>query len=674
MNYQNSHLLLALFAIAIPIIIHLFNFRKYKTVRFSSNRFLEEIVKKRKKHSQLKNLLILLSRILAVIFLVLAFAKPYIPSTTQNTQIKDVFIYIDNSFSMDAIGTEGRLIDVAKQKAESIINTYSADYNFWLITNDFKSLHSRAFNKKEIKVFITDIQPTALFKSIEDIISRKQSLTNNANHLYLISDFQASTALSTYVNNTDSSAFYFFIPLAAQKTNNISIDSIWMNTPVYMNGEQIELSVVVQNHSNTLLKDISTILTINNKQKSQQLLNMKALEEKVISFNFICNEDEDYNGLVSIQNHPITFDNDFYFSFVLNTQTKILCINDDKHNKYIDALFNTDTNIHIYNKVAVHQLDFNQLEKYNLIILNEINNPSSGLIYNINNFVDNGGSVMLIPPANLDFEVYQDWLSSISIDYYTALDSNQYKLDEIEIKHPIFSQVFEGEISHINYPSTNTHYQFSNQNKIERHTLFTLENNDAFINQYQYKKGIIYLFSTPLNDAFTDFSKHALFVPTLLNMANLSVGKQKLYYTIGKDKYINTTKRATTNNVYHLSNNTTNIIPSVRAFSGKRILYIDNQINEAGHYKLHSAERTLQNIAFNYPYIESNTKCLTTKELASYLKKHKLYNFSIISAATDTFEQNIEQQQKGTHYWKYALLLALIFLATEIVLIKFIKP
>ena len=123
MRYQNPQLLYFLFAIAIPILIHLFNFRKHKTIYFSSIRFLKEIKEENKKKSKLKNILILLSRILAITFLVLAFSKPYIPIKNQQ-KTENIFIYIDNSLSMDADFGEGNLIEIAKEKARKIIQSY----------------------------------------------------------------------------------------------------------------------------------------------------------------------------------------------------------------------------------------------------------------------------------------------------------------------------------------------------------------------------------------------------------------------------------------------------------------------------------------------------------------------------------------------------------------------
>ena len=116
MNYQNPQLLYALFAIAIPIIIHLFNFRKFEPIYFSSIRFLKDIKEQNQKKSKLKNILILLSRILAIVFLVLAFSKPYIPSENKQ-KTKNVFLYVDNSQSMDINFGEGNLLNIAKKKA-----------------------------------------------------------------------------------------------------------------------------------------------------------------------------------------------------------------------------------------------------------------------------------------------------------------------------------------------------------------------------------------------------------------------------------------------------------------------------------------------------------------------------------------------------------------------------
>ena len=174
MIYQNPQILYALLALAIPIIIHLFNFRKHEKVYFSSIRFLDEIKTQNKKKRNIKNLLILLSRIFALLFLILAFAKPYIPNENNSDEKNNIFIYIDNSFSMNAISEKGRLLDIAKNTANSIISSYPNTSNFHLLTNNFSSLNSRLLNKEKILEEISKVETNGSFKSFLMSVSLSQ--------------------------------------------------------------------------------------------------------------------------------------------------------------------------------------------------------------------------------------------------------------------------------------------------------------------------------------------------------------------------------------------------------------------------------------------------------------------------------------------------------------------
>src|SRR6267142_6603856 len=96
----------ALSALAIPIIIHLFNFRKTTRIYFSNTRFLRQVKEETTQKRRLKQYLVLASRLLFLLFLVLAFAQPFLPAKEQITSGKDIIIYLDNSFSMSAQAAE----------------------------------------------------------------------------------------------------------------------------------------------------------------------------------------------------------------------------------------------------------------------------------------------------------------------------------------------------------------------------------------------------------------------------------------------------------------------------------------------------------------------------------------------------------------------------------------
>ena len=128
------------------IIIHLFNFRRFKKVPFTNVVFLRELKEETSSRSRLRHLLVLLTRLLAVAFLVLAFAQPYIPSEkqTQRAGIQTVSVFIDNSFSMEAQSREGSRLDIARNRARDIAMSYRPSDRFQVLTNDLRSFLHRS--------------------------------------------------------------------------------------------------------------------------------------------------------------------------------------------------------------------------------------------------------------------------------------------------------------------------------------------------------------------------------------------------------------------------------------------------------------------------------------------------------------------------------------------------
>jgi hypothetical protein len=134
---------------------------------------------------------------LAITFLVLAFAQPFIPSeqSANKATKKAVSIYIDNSFSMEAVNNDEQLLNIAKRKAEEIVNGYTIDDQFQLLTNDMEAKHQRLVSKEEMLQMITQVQRTPEVRSLSEIVKRQRDILNrdkaqSQKNIYAISDFQ----------------------------------------------------------------------------------------------------------------------------------------------------------------------------------------------------------------------------------------------------------------------------------------------------------------------------------------------------------------------------------------------------------------------------------------------------------------------------------------------------
>ena len=603
MSYQNPHLLYALFAIALPILIHLFNFRKHKTIYFSSIRFLKEIKEENRKKSELKNLLILLSRILAIIFLVLAFAKPYIP--VNNTKISnDIFLYIDNSQSMDVDFGEGNLLNSAKNKAIEISQSYPSENNFYLITNDFDPKHISSYTPDAIKLQIEKITSSSKQRSITDIISRSSSIVSNNSHLFFISDFQKNSLKIDDLKGYEIKNKISLIPIVNKNTSNISIDSLFTEGPIFTSDNEVAIHVVISNTSTKNIKDEVLFLYLDNKQKSQQYINLLAEETKEIVFKFLTSNNRFINGEIRTEDSPITFDNNLFFTLTKSEKINVTEINSASENTAFNALFGNDTALFNFTSLKLENFNHNALSKQDFIILNGVTELSSGLLSTLLSFTSNGGSLLVVPAPDLtDFNTFNILLNSLAINTISSKTESELKINQFSTKHHIYKNVFTQALDKANYPISSRAY-FLNNKKISTQ-IIGFANKQHFLSEYTLEKGTIYQFSSPLDKRYNKFTKHALFVPTLINMATSSILVNTPYYSIGSDKEISVNYSNTPTDIPHIKGNNIDIIPTLINKNGKQLLNPQNQITKNGIYSILNNNELVDKIAFNYNTSES---------------------------------------------------------------------
>src|ERR1700739_162133 len=210
MNFLFPSFLYALSALSIPLAIHLFNFRRYKKLYFSNVRFLQEVVQESRSRSRLKHWLVLLCRMLVIAFLVFAFAQPFIPNKQGNITAgnKAVSIFIDNSFSMNAVNQNGTLLEDAKSKAEQIAQSLNAADKVQMVSEDFDEAQERWLNKDEFLEELKGLKTSPSSHTLTDIMQRQQeNLLHSGSPVkeaFVISDFQKSGSdLNGFHSNLD---------------------------------------------------------------------------------------------------------------------------------------------------------------------------------------------------------------------------------------------------------------------------------------------------------------------------------------------------------------------------------------------------------------------------------------------------------------------------------------
>ena len=667
MKYQNPQFLYFLFFLLIPIILHLINLRRYKKIYFSSNRFLKSIKEKSREKLKLKNLLILISRLLSIIFLVIAFSNPYLfNKNKEGKESNDIVLYIDNSLSMSSISDKGILIEKAKETAIEIIKSHSIESSFHIITNEFNPALNKSLNKNLAIEKIIEINSCARTRDFEEIIKKKKTLLNKGVDMYVITDMQKST-FDPESFQIDSTTNYFLLPMINKKISNLFIDSVWLASPIYRLNKSLKLNVRIGNSSESELIDIPIKIILNNKQKSQKLVSFKKNEKKDLLFDLFTDFKDIQEGKVIVEDN-IHFDNTFFFSFTKKKKSNVLLIHEEKNDDII-TLFENDTNLFAFESMSYNKIQYEKINKKDLIILYGLNHNPSALRMKIRSFLEKGGNLVIIPPKNIDLKHYKLWLNELNIDHFTELDTNSFELGNINNKHSLFSYVFDKELKNIKLPKVYQHYKLSNKTN-NSYKIISIENRESFISQYNVKKGKVYLFTTSLNYSCTNFSNTPLFVPVFINMATHIENNQKLYYRMNDSEPIETTKEEEDLDLAHIVNENNDFIVNINIIGGEKKWLVHNQINQSGHYNLTDKQNLARTISFNYDSKESRLECFSAEEINQLIKNMKV---KILNSKNGNYTETIKDLKQKKYLWKIFLILCLIFIGLEIILIKFIK-
>ena len=324
----------------------------------------------------------------------------------------------------------------------------------------------------------------------------------------------------------------------------------------------------------------------------------------------------------------------------------------------------------------VNKLDYSDFPKNKLIILNELSTISSGLAQELQQFVKDGGSLLIFPSADASSDSYKTFLLGLGSAYYSALDTIHTKINSINNDHEIFTGVFEKVSENMDLPVVKSHFAFSPKTFSSDENIMKLLNGESFMISKKAGKGKLYLSSVGLNTNFSNFAKHAIFVPTLYNIALYSQPVGKLYYTIGKDEPIEVKNVNMTGDMtFRIVNKALNfeIIPEHRNIDLQTYVYPHDQVNKAGTYMLKNGEDTVTAIAFNYNRNESELKCYTASELEDMIKEKGLKHFNVLDLKNKGVANVLDELNQGIRFWRLCVVLALLFLLAEVVLLRLLK-
>jgi hypothetical protein len=656
------------------VIIHLFQLRRFKRIEFPNVRFLQEVTHRTRSRKKVRHWLVLLARLLALACIVLAFAQPWIKRADGPVRAgqRAVSIYVDDSWSMDGQNSGGRLLDQARADAQEIVMAYRPTDRFQVLTNRLEGRQQLLLGRDEALAAAGQVEVGPYARPLSQVMERQRDALVHSDapvkQAFLLTDLQrATTDPEKWVN--DSLVRTVIVPIEASSAANLAIDSVWFDDPVRRAGRTEVLHVRIVNHGDQELHNVPLKLTIDGRQRAMATFGSApdATVDTVLSF--VNDAVGLHLGVVSIEDKPITFDNNFHFAYRTAEKLRVLLVSGgDASDKDVAAVFGGDS-VHAFTSQPYLGLDLSSLAKQDLVVLNALPEVPSGLADALDGFVQGGGSLAVFPAVKEDENSYANLLARFGASQGAA-DTTGIKVERIDLSTPFYRDVFSSMPENVDLPMVRARRAMVTAPAAN--TLLRLRSGAAFLSATPVGKGTVYLCAAPLDAAGGNFSRHALFVTSLLRMAELARPMGALYHIIGAEAAIPLDGVDLHGDAApHLRGpEGIDIIPELRRTVAGASLVLHDEDLRPGPYAVTTGNDTVALLALDLPRSEGDLAAYTPDQLRGELAKRGITTISVLEQSGAGLTPSLQQMDQGTKLWKWFILAALVFLVAEIFLIR----
>ena len=680
--------------------------------------FLKEIQQTKYRKIKIKQLLILLFRILMITFLVLMFAQPfqrgYLPEAGESVR-SSVLLVLDNSFSMEARSDSGNVFDDAKKKLiETIKMLNDKDEIYFVTTSQLGNEGGNVLydNKDALIDSVKNTKISAVTRNLDYIMYFSDrilnSSTNTFKEYFLFTDGQKSTFLNSTGSgskiNNDENRKYNIVLCGKRTANNLSIDTIDVTSKIFQKNKSIKLKTTVTNHDNFDAQNISLNMVLEGTRKTpyEKSVDIKANSSVDIEFSFVPESTGSGGGYIELGSagssgmtaaDEFKSDNRRYFSYMIHDKINVLLVaGSDKDVNYIKLAISsseelvkdsTGATVPYYSVKQIGENDLtNELSSisgYNCIIISNKKSFTTVEADKLYIYVQNGGGIIIYPGDNTDITNYNSVLfkkfelNGINGTFGEKNGGISLRFDKIDFDHPIFEGIFKTkdvEGNTVIRESPLIKFGLNFMGGINAIPLIQLNNERNFLVEYSIGKGKILCYAVSPDAEYSDFPEKNIFPPitvrSILYLSDINPTKEA---ETGKDYFFDIENLGTGQNdsltiaqIYDPKN-----IFKIPVYNNRGAFNLKNIMNNASNYRVSFKDKTINEFPCNFDKKESMPAKLNKSEIASLFNEKYQIKPNIISPE-DEFKSSLLGLRSGRELWKYFLILAILFFTAEFVI------
>ncbi|MFD1872310.1 BatA domain-containing protein [Hymenobacter bucti] len=665
-----------LLALAIPIIIHLLQLRRPQRVLFTNTGFIKSVELTTVRRRRLQELIVLLTRVLAVLFLVLIFCQPFIPAESIEPAVgQAVAVLVDNSPSMQVPAMQqGTLLQEAIMSAQLLGKTYGNIGHFDLLKQRGGRLNEVAYKAK-----LGEMQLAAGKTAWDNFGAYQSTLGGNGQPLYIFSDFQKSAAGSTFLKELPTHSNVVLVPQIGRGTGNIYVDSVWLDDAFVRARVNLGLHIRLRNGGVEQIADCPVKVLLGQRQVAAFRASVAAGQTATTVVQVQLPDTKLALGRVVTEDAPVTFDNTYYFTLQPAASIRVVEIGSAPLAQQAYA----NEPLFAYSFAKPQELNYSKLQQANLVLVSELPQIDSGLRQALAQVTKRGGSVVIVPAGKtLGRDAYHQLFQALGLggEQWVGAAATAPVLQEVALPSrntPFFKDVFGAQPRQVAMPQAAPVLSWGRNGT----DILRLRGGDSYLTEFASGSGKVFVFAAPFDRAYSDFTAHALFVPVLYRLAMLSYdSNQQPAYRLTAPSVALVLPRVTGSVVetkgepgIRLVRDSAVFVPTQRAQGADVQLSIPAEMSTPGFYEVQQRGKSVTTLAFNADRHESELAAYSVAELRALLGPNHP-NVRVLDGGQSEAVARYRAEQTGHPLWRYCLLLALACLFAEGMLLRFGRP
>ena len=686
MTFLNPFVLFGLAAAAIPILLHLLNLRKLKTVEFSTLRFLKELQKTSIRKLKTQQIILLILRTLIVIFSVLAFSRPTVKSTLPSigTHAKSsIIIVLDNSLSMDITDEDGNRFSKAKKLTSEILGALEeGDEMAFIPLSSLIKNRKRSFSRNFawLKEEIDQCSVNPATASLNDGLRAAQGLLDASLHvnkeIYILTDLQQQEIHSLELDSIklfDDKTSVFLLPSSESNNSidqNISIDTAIFISRVYAKDKPVELQTKLYNSSVSDAKGIIVSVLFNGERGAQRTVDIGAGSYINVSLQGIPHTTGLIKGEIQIENDVLESDNHRYFSFIISSAPKVALIGNQLETDFISLSIAPHASL--LKSYSANQSASVHFEDFDLLIL--ATTLSQTEMQRIDAYIQNGGSVLFFPSSTESIAVQQQFFSGMGLGpiiFQEFSESNPGICISADRQHPILQGVFKG---------FNSESGLGDSPKIIKalcsqagQSIISMQGG-SFLNEIRRGDGKAMYCAVPPSPEWSSFPFTGL-MPTIIYRSAQYLSAKEVFTlekTAGQEAIILIPTKSSASSIFTIKdpNGFESDMQAADLPGGMSLQFGKPEMT--GVYGVFSKDKNpITSLIVNQSSKEGHLIYKNLQESMSALKKRLNHPESLLVLnKNESIANSVAKARIGTELWRFFILLALLCAITEMIVAK----